>query len=65
MGVWPCGRVGVSGGGMNDAIGSKNTYKPFLTRFFDCIPIRVCRLDPPVGILSKKSFGQKSPVSTV
>ena len=29
MGVWPCGRVGVFGGGMSDAIGSNNTYKTF------------------------------------
>ena len=35
MGVWPCGCVGVFGGGMNDAIGSKNTCKTFSTEFFD------------------------------
>ena len=34
-GVWPCGRVGVSGGGMNDAIGLKNTCKTFSAEFFD------------------------------
>ena len=33
--VWPCGCV--SGGGMNDAIGSKNTCKTFSTEFFDWI----------------------------
>ena len=46
MGVWPCGRVGVCfGGGMSDAIGSKNTYaigskntcKTISTEFFDWI----------------------------
>ena len=31
--VWPCGCV--FGGGMNDAIGSKNTCKTFSTEFFD------------------------------
>ena len=31
--VWPFGCV--FGGGMNDAIGSKNTCKTFLTEFFD------------------------------
>ena len=35
MGVWPCGRVGVLGGGTNDAIGSKNTCETFSTKFFD------------------------------
>ena len=33
MGVWPCGCA--FGGGMGDAIGSKNTCKPFSTEFFD------------------------------
>ena len=33
MAVWPCGCV--FGGGMNDAIGSKNTCKTFSTEFFD------------------------------
>ena len=31
--VWPCGCV--FGGGMGDAIGSKNTCKTFSTEFFD------------------------------
>ena len=31
--VWPCGCV--FGGGMSDAIGSKNTCKTFATEFFD------------------------------
>ena len=31
--VWPCGCV--FGGGMSDAIGSKNTCKTFSTEFFD------------------------------
>ena len=35
--VWPCGRVGVFGGGMNDTIGFKNTCKTFSTEFFDWI----------------------------
>ena len=35
MAVWPCGCV--FGGGMSDAIGSKNTCKTFLTEFFDWI----------------------------
>ena len=33
--VWPCGCV--YGGGMNDAIGSKNTCKTFSTEFLDWI----------------------------
>ena len=41
MSVRPCGRVGVSGGGMNDAMGSKSTCKTFSTRCFGCIQIRV------------------------
>ena len=33
MAVWPCGCV--FGGGMSDAIGSKNTCTTFATEFFD------------------------------
>ena len=33
MAVWPCGCV--FGGGMSDAIGSKNTRKTLSTEFFD------------------------------
>ena len=54
--VWPCGCV--FGGGMSDAIGSKNPCKTFSTEFFDWrsekVEYRFIRLDPPVGILSRK-----------
>ena len=63
--AWPCGCV--FGGGKNDAIGSKNTCKTFSTEFStggSSRTSRVIRLDPPVGILSRKKLGRKSPFST-
>ena len=63
--VWPCGCV--FGGGMGDAIGSKNTCKTFRQSFStggSSRKSRVFRLDPPVGILSRKKLSRKSPFST-
>ena len=59
--VWSCGCV--FGGGMNDAIGSKNTCETFSTELFDW-RIRSkkssFRIDPPVGILSRVEFSNRS-----
>ena len=66
--AWACGCV--FGGGMSDAIGvQKSRVNFFSTEFFDwrnsSRKSRVFRLDPPVGILSRKKLSKKCPVSTV
>ena len=58
--VWPCGCV--FSGGMIDAIGSKDTCKTFRLSFSTGGSSRksgVFRLDPPVGILSRKKLSRK------
>ena len=63
--VWPCGCV--FRGGMGDAIGSKSTCKVFRLSFStggSSRKSRVFRLDPPVGILSRKKLSRKSPFLT-
>ena len=71
--VWVCGCVVVwvcvwcFGGGMCDAIASKNTCKTFSTKFFDWriqsksrVFLAGSWLDPSVGILSRKSSVEKA-----
>ena len=56
--MWPCGRVGVYGGVMNDEIGSKTCVIFFDFELFSTgrpkLKSRVFRLHPPVGILRRK-----------
>ena len=64
--VWPCGCV--FGGGMNDAIGSKNRCKTFSTEFFDS-RIQLKKSSFSTGSASRnsqsKKLSRKSPFSTV
>ena len=54
--VWPCGCV--FGGGMSDAIGSKNTCKTFSTEFFDW-RIQSEKLSFSTGSASRNSQSKK------
>ena len=63
--MWPFGCV--FGGGKNDAIVSKNTCKTFWAEFStggSSRKSRVFRLDPPVGIISRKKLSRNNPFST-
>ena len=66
MAMWPCGCV--FGGRMSDAIGSKTRVELFRLIFptgGSSRKSRVFRLNPPVGILSRKKLSRKSSFSTV
>ena len=54
--VWPCGCV--FGGGMNDAIGSKNTCETFSTEFFDW-RVQSKKLSFSIGSASRNSQSKK------
>ena len=54
--VWPCGCV--FGGGMNDAIGSKNKCKNFSTEIFDC-RIQSKKSSFSIGSASRNSPSKK------